>query len=192
MLDTISETAFRVLERVSSLVPIDQLDVHEDFAGKSGPLIGPVQIKSYLSAYYHRAWDMLADRGARLFCIDSDGNVNSVIPALMDAGINTMLPLEPAAGMDIIKLRAQYGSRLGFIGGLDKHILRRSKPEIMAELEYKIPPMVCSGGCLLGLDHRIPNGTPLENYRFYISKVWEILERETQACIHTELNASGG
>ncbi|HEY3341033.1 MAG TPA: hypothetical protein VGK81_03405, partial [Anaerolineae bacterium] len=83
VLDTISDTAFRVLERVSSVVPIDQLDVHEDFAGKSGPLIGPVQIRSYLRSYYHRTWDMLADRGARLFCIDSDGNVNSVIPALM-------------------------------------------------------------------------------------------------------------
>jgi len=33
-----------------------------------------------------------------------------------------------------------------------------------------------TGGCVLGLDHRIPNGTPLENYRFYISKSWEIIE----------------
>jgi hypothetical protein len=49
--------------------------------------------------------------------------------------------------------------------------------------------MVRSGGCLLGLDHRIPNGTPLENYRFYISKVWEILERETQALNSPKYNA---
>jgi uroporphyrinogen-III decarboxylase len=179
MLDTMGETAFRVLERVSATVQIDQLDVHEDFAGKSGPLIGPVQIKNFLHPYYHRVWDMLAERGARLFSIDSDGNVNSIVPALMDAGINTMLPLEPAAGMDIVKLRAQCGTHLAFVGGLDKHVLRRSKPEIIAELEYKIPPMVRSGGCLLGLDHRIPNGTPLENYRFYIAKVWELLARET-------------
>jgi hypothetical protein len=38
--------------------------------------------------------------------------------------------------------------------------------------------MVRTGGCLLGLDHRIPNGTPLEHYRFYIAKAWEILDRE--------------
>jgi hypothetical protein len=189
ILDTVGETAFRVLERVSSVVQIDQLDVHEDFAGKSGPLIGPVHIDGYLCPYYHRVWDMLANRGARIFSIDSDGNVNSVLSALLDAGINTMLPLEPAAGMDIVKLRAQNGSRLAFIGGIDKHVLRRSKSEIMAELEYKIPPMVRSGGCLLGLDHRIPNGTPLENYRFYISKVWEILECVTKINNYTEGNA---
>jgi len=46
------------------------------------------------------------------------------------------------------------------------------------ELEYKIPPMVHSGGCVLALDHRIPNGTPLANYRFYIEKAWEIMNRE--------------
>jgi uroporphyrinogen-III decarboxylase len=132
---------------------------------------------------------MLAERGTRLFSIDSDGNVNSVLPALLDAGINTMLPLEPAAGMDIVKLREQFGTRLAFVGGIDKHVLRRTQSEIIAELEYKIPPMVRSGGCLLGLDHRIPNGTPLKNYRFYISKVWEILERETQNARSTMTHA---
>jgi hypothetical protein len=37
---------------------------------------------------------------------------------------------------------------------------------------------VRSGGCVLALDHRIPNGTPLESYRFYIRKAWQIMERE--------------
>jgi uroporphyrinogen-III decarboxylase len=78
----------------------------------------------------------------------------------------------------MIKVREAYGTRLAFWGGIDKHVLRRGKTEIEAELEYKIPPMVKTGGCVLGLDHRIPNGTPLENYRFYIRKAWEIMDRE--------------
>ena len=84
-----------------------------------------------------------------------------------------------ATDMDIVKIREQYGTRLAFYGGIDKHVIRRSKAEIVDELEYKIPPMVASGGCVLALDHRIPNGTPLENYRFYIQKAWEIMARET-------------
>jgi uroporphyrinogen-III decarboxylase len=64
-------------------------------------------------------------------------------------------------------------------GGIDKHVLRQSKSAIERELEYKLPPMIRTGGCVIALDHRIPNGTPLEHYRFYISKVWEIMERET-------------
>ncbi len=178
ILDTIANTALKVLDRVSSTVRIDELGVHEDMAGKSGPLVGPKQIQEFIGPYYRRVWDMLSSRGARLFSQDSDGNMEHVIPAFLDAGLNVMYPMEPAAGMDIVRTRETYGTRLAFMGGIDKHILRRSQEEIVAELEYKIPPMVRTGGCILSLDHRIPNGTPLENYKFYIRKAWEIMGRE--------------
>ena len=177
ILHTIGETAFRVLDRVSSTVQVDLLSVHEDMAGKSGPLAGPKQVREFILPYYRRIWDMLAERGAQLFEQDSDGDMNQVIPAFLDAGVNCMYPMEPAANMDIVQVRAQYGTRLATVGGIDKHVLRRSKKEIVAELEYKIPPMLASGGCVLALDHRIPNGTPLENYIFYVQKAWEIMER---------------
>ena len=101
-----------------------------------------------------------------------------VIEPFLEAGVNCMHPMEPAANMDIVAIREKYGKRLAFYGGLDKHVIRRTKAEIRAELEYKIPPMVATGGCVLGLDHRIPNGTPLENYRYYMATAWEILNRE--------------
>lgn len=177
ILETIGDTAFRVLDRVSRTVPVDLLSVHEDMAGKSGPLAGPRQIEEFIAPYYRRVWDLLAERGAQVFDQDSDGNMNPVIDAFLAAGVNCMHPMEPAAGMDIVQVREKYGERLAFYGGLDKHVLRRSQAEIEAELERKIPPMLRTGGCVLGLDHRIPNGTPLENYRFYIRKAWEIMER---------------
>jgi len=178
ILDTIGQTAVQVLDRVSAAVPVDLLSVHEDMAGRSGPLAGPRQVEEFIAPYYRRVWDMLAERGARVFDQDSDGNMEAVIPAFLKAGINCMHPIEPAAGMDIVKLRALYGTRLAMVGGIDKHVIRRSQDEIVAELEYKLPPMIASGGCVLALDHRIPNGTPLENYIFYVDKVWEIIERE--------------
>jgi len=178
ILNTIGETAFKVLDRVSAAVQVDQLSVHEDMAGKGGPLAGPKQVREFIAPYYRRLWHLLRSRGAQLFSQDSDGDMNAVIPAFLEAGLNMMYPMEPAAGMDIVKLRTQYGTKLAFMGGIDKHVLRRSKEEIVAELEYKIPPMVRTGGCVLGLDHRIPNGSPLESYRFYVQKAWEIMERE--------------
>ena len=177
MLTTIGDTVIQVLDRVMSAVPVDLLFVHEDMAGKSGPLAGPKQVKEFIAPYYRRVWDRASERGARLFDQDSDGDMRPVLPAFLEAGVNLMHPMEPAAGMDIVQIRQQYGTRLAFYGGIDKHVMRRSQEEIVAELEYKIPPMVAGGGCMLGLDHRIPNGTPLENYRFYIRKAWEILDR---------------
>ena len=121
----------------------------------------------------------MQDRGTRLFDQDSDGDMNSVIDVFLDAGINCMHPMEPAANMDIVKVREKYDNRLAFYGGIDKHVIRESKDAIVKELEYKIPPIVKTGGCVLALDHRIPNGTPLENYRFYLARVWEIMNRES-------------
>ena len=179
ILETIGETAFKVLDRVSATVQVDMLGVHEDMAGKSGPLAGPAEVREFIAPYYRKIWDLLESRGARLFDQDSDGDMNPVIDAFLDAGVNCMHPMEPAANMDIVKIREKYGTRLAFYGGIDKHVIRRSREEIVEELEYKIPPMVKSGGCILALDHRIPNGTPLENYKFYLAKAWEIINRES-------------
>ncbi|NPV07260.1 MAG: hypothetical protein HPY83_04760 [Anaerolineae bacterium] len=178
VLDTIAETAVQVLDRVSRTVQVDQLMVHEDMAGKSGPLAGPRQVREFIAPYYRRVWEVLEARGARVFGQDSDGNMNPVMDEFLEAGLNFMYPMEPAAGMNVVALRERHGTRLAFMGGIDKHVLRGTRQEITAELEYKIPPMVRTGGCILGLDHRIPNGTPLDNYRFYVAKAWEIMDRE--------------
>jgi uroporphyrinogen-III decarboxylase len=175
MLDTFRDTSVKVLERVTEKLRLDQLSVHEDLAGKSGPLVGPSQIAEFIQPYFRAAWDLVSSRGTRLFDMDSDGNVNPVLDAFLDCGINSMHPFEPAAGMDIVEVRKKYGKRVVVRGGIDKHVLRRSREEIHGELEYKMQPLMRQGGTVFGLDHRIPNGTPLENYRYYVDLGREML-----------------
>jgi uroporphyrinogen-III decarboxylase len=158
---------------------IDNLVVHEDMAGKTGSLIGPDLIKQYIKPYYRKTWDMLSAKGTKLFSQDSDGNMNSVIDAFLDCGVNIMFPAESAAGMDIVQLRKTYGTSLAFKGGIDKHVLRQGKEAIRNELEYKLQPLMQQGGMVFGLDHRIPNGTPLEAYRYYVKTAREILGLES-------------
>lgn len=176
MLSTMASTAERVLQRVAAAgITVDVLFVHEDMAGKSGPLAGPAQVGEFIAPYYRRVWTAAQECGARLFDQDSDGDMRPVLREFVDAGINCMHPMEPAAGMDIVDIRAEFGQQLAFYGGLDKHVLRQGIEQIDAELERKIPPMLASGGCVLGLDHRVPNGTPLANYKHYVNKVWELI-----------------
>ncbi len=175
MLTTFADTAERVLAPVAEAGVVDRLFVHEDMAGKSGPLLGPTQIRQFIAPYYRRVWQVLSAGGVRLFDQDSDGNMDGVVEAFLEAGVNCMHPIEPAAGMDPVALRQRYGDRLALRGGIDKHVLRRSKHQIASELRRKIPPLVRTGGYEIALDHRVPNGTPLENYRFYVETVWQIL-----------------
>lgn len=177
ILTTIGDTAFQVLDMVSSELPVDQLSVHEDMAGKSGSLAGPAQIREFITPYYRKIWDMLESRGTKIFRQDSDGNMNAVTDCFLEAGITEMYPMEPAAGMDIVEVRSKYGKRLAMSGGIDKHVLRDSPEAIRRELEYKMQPAMREGGMLFGLDHRIPNGTPIENYRYYVKTAREILGR---------------
>ena len=175
ILDTVSETAFRVIEKISGMITVDCLTVHEDMAGKGGPMIGPALVGEYIVPYYRRIWDMLASRGTRLFAQDSDGDMNPLLPVFAGAGVNIFYPCEPAAGMDIVEIRKKYGKSFAMLGGIDKHVLRRSKEEIRKELAYKTQDCMRGGGMCFSLDHRIPNGTPLEHYRYYVKTAREML-----------------
>lgn len=175
ILATAGDTALRVLDRISDKLKIDVLAVHEDMAGKSGPLIGPNLVTEYIKPYYRKVWDMLSAKGTRIFSQDSDGNMNPVIDAFLDCGLTQMYPMEPAAGMDVVELREKYGGKLAFKGGIDKHVLRLDREAIRKELEYKMQPIMKAGGMVFGIDHRIPNGTPLENYKYYIETGRELL-----------------
>lgn len=174
MLEAAADMVCAVIDRVSVVCPVDFLHVHEDFAGRSGPLIGPSQIEEFLQPYYRRIWDRAREAGAEVFSIDSDGNINPVIEPLMACGINQLYPMEPAAGMDIATVRTRHPDLI-LKGGIDKHVLRKDKEAIRQELELKLQPTLRGGGTVFGLDHRIPNGTPLDNYRYYVSTAREML-----------------
>jgi uroporphyrinogen-III decarboxylase len=175
IMETIADTAVRVLERVTERIVVDQLSVYEDLAGKAGPLIGPRQAEEFIKPYYRRVWDLLSSRGTRLFSMDTDGNVEPLLDVFVDSGLNALLPLEPAAGMDMVKLRARYGEQLALKGGLDKFALLEGRDAIERELQSKMTPLKDQGGVAFGIDHRIPTGTPLEDYCFYVDRGREIL-----------------
>jgi len=177
MLQTITDTCLKVFERVVDIVVPDILYTHDDMAGKSGPLFGPAQVERFMKPYYRAVWDQLSAAGCSIFAQDSDGNINAIIDSLLDCGVNFIYPCEPGSGMDIVELRKKYGKRLCLKGGIDKYVLLKSKDDIRKELEYKICDLTKGGGTIFALDHRVPNGTPIDNYRYYAKLGREMLGR---------------
>lgn len=175
ILDTLTETAIQVIQRVGEIVPIDNLWVHEDMAGKAGPLIGPRQVREFIAPYYSRVWEAAKANGAVLFSQDSDGDMTPVLEEFMACGVQCFYPCEPVGGMDMVQLKQKYGQQLYFKGGINKHVLRQDKAAILKELEYKMSAPMLGGGTIFALDHRIPNGVTLENYRYYVQTGRELL-----------------
>lgn len=186
VVETLHHTAKRVLDAVSREVTVDRLMVHEDFAGRGGPLVGPGTIHAFFEDYYRDVWEMLESRGAVLFGLDSDGNVTPVIDALRACGVNELFPNEPAAGMDIVAVRKRHGPGLKLRGGIDKFVIRQgTRQDIRRELETKLLPLKDAGGVAFALDHRIPDGTPIDRYRFYADLGREMLGIEPRPAAPT-------
>lgn len=175
IMDTLCDTTYRVMDAITDIVTVDHVLIHEDLAGKSGPLIGPSIMKEFISPYFKKVNHMLKEKGTSIISVDSDGNIEPLLEEYMQCGINEIYPMEPAAGMDMVRTKKKYGHAFAYKGGIDKMVLLQSKNEILRELEYKLGSVMRDGGVAFGLDHRIPNGVSMDNYRFYVNSAREIL-----------------
>jgi hypothetical protein len=175
ILQTVGGLQVRLLEKALSVCPVDMLFVHEDFAGKSGPLVGPGIVRQLFNPYYRPLWDVARSGGASIFDLDTDGDAMPVVDALLEGGINCLHPVEPAGKMDAVALRRRYGKRLALRGGIDKFALGRGPAAIEAELDYRIDSGLLGGGTVFGLDHRIPDDVSIEAYRYYVGRLREKL-----------------
>lgn len=144
---------------------VDIVQISEDMAYRGGPLLSPAMFKEFLLPCYKRLTSFLRSSNVKNIFVDSDGNINLIVPLLMEGGINGLLPMEVQAGMDIVMLRKQY-PKLKIIGGINKMNLFKGRIEIKDELE-KIPFMLKEGGYIPTIDHSVPPDISWENYKFY-------------------------
>lgn len=96
----------------------------------------------------------------------SDGNINSIIPELIQVGVDAIAPIDTAAGMDLASLKETYGKQLCLVGGVDvETILRNGSPASVREATQRLIHQAGeSGGLILGSSsEEIFEALPLEN-----------------------------
>jgi uroporphyrinogen decarboxylase len=49
----------------------------------------------------------------------TDGNIDEILPMLVDAGIDGIDPIDPLAGMDLAKVKQQWGDRVAIKGNVN-------------------------------------------------------------------------
>jgi uroporphyrinogen decarboxylase len=175
MLDYLTDYLIELIHPALDRLEFDYFNYFEDFAGKGGPLIGPRQFRKSLMPRYKRINDFLHSHGVKHLWLDSDGNTEVLIPLLIDVGITFHWPLERAAGMDPLKIRAQYGHALGLGGGIDKRELIGDRKAIEAELYRHVPQLLEDGGYIPTLDHAVPPDIPYENWLYYLELKCKLL-----------------
>lgn len=161
--------------KIQNLFPFFRLFIGEDICFKTGPLISPAMIRTFLVPYYKELYQTLKNRQKEklFFEVDTDGAAYTVIDVYREAGVTAVSPLEVAANCDVVKMGLQY-PWLVMSGGIDKRILAAGKDAIDRELERIITPMVKRRGYFPTCDHGVPEDVSLDNYIHYRRRVSEL------------------
>jgi uroporphyrinogen decarboxylase len=95
----------------------------------------------------------------------TDGNVEPIIPELIEIGIDVLNPIQPAS-MDPAKIKKEFGDKLCFWGTIDEqHTLPFGAPEDVAnEVRQRLDSVGYDGGLILAPTHHVQLDTPLENF----------------------------
>ena len=172
-LDFLTDFALRLLERAVTEIPFDFVIIHEDMAGKGGPLMGSKLFAEFLLPHYQRYTDFLKRHGVKLVLVDTDGDHNVLIPVFLEGGVDGFCPMERAAGMDPVRTRAEYPS-VCMMGGVDKREIAKGKAAIDAELA-RLAPVIEGGGYIPTIDHSIPPDVSWGDFQYYLEAKGTIL-----------------
>ncbi|MBN2882441.1 MAG: hypothetical protein JXN10_02860, partial [Clostridia bacterium] len=110
--------------------------------------------------------------------VDTDGQLEAMIPWLQRAGIEGALPLERQAGVDVSRMRKMFPD-FKIIGAYDKMVMSKGEEAMRAEWERLLPAMR-TGGFIPSCDHQTPPGVSLENYRIYLRLMKEYCQKAVQ------------
>lgn len=94
----------------------------------------------------------------------SDGSIESIIPDLIEVGIDVLNPVQPEC-MDPVALKKQYGDRLAFWGtiGTQTTMPHGTPDEVRATVRERVATVGQGGGLVLAPTHVLEPDVPWEN-----------------------------
>lgn len=162
--EDLTEYHLFVIDQVTQHFHPQFMTIAEDMSYNLGPMLSEDLFNEFLKPYYDRLIPALKRNGIKVL-VDSDGDVTKMLPWLINAGVEGILPLERQAGVDVDVLTQQYPDFL-FVGGYNKLIMKDGEEAMIQEFE-RILPAMRRGNYIPSVDHQTPPEVPIENYRIY-------------------------
>lgn len=163
MFETTLDLGLTLLQRIWDRgYRFDQIDTCEDLGYRRGLFFSPEIYKKVIKPCHVKLCEFARRLGVPVM-LHSCGNINEIIPELIDAGFSGLNPLESKSGMDVRELKRKYGDQLVLQGGID--VRKMSKPdEIEEEIRSKVSVAKVGGGYIFSSDHSVPSDVSLQNY----------------------------
>lgn len=163
-----AESIISITDEILKYTSIDAFMFWEDMGFNKGSLINPMMYRKMALKHYRRVCDWIRSKGINYIFLDSDGNIWELIPLWIEAGINGVFPCDVNAGMDVVKMRQEYGKDLVLMGGIDKRAVAKGG-KIMREEVDRVIPIVEKGGYIPHLDHGAPPDISWQNMSKYMN-----------------------
>jgi uroporphyrinogen decarboxylase len=162
LLDNLLHFYMGIGEQFSRL-EVDQVNLYDDVAAQTGMIVAPKLWRKYFKPRYQKLIGAIKPRVKYIF-YHSDGDIRSIIPDLIEVGVNILNPIQPDC-MDPAELKRIYGERLTFWGGLSVQdtIPHGTVDDVKGEVKRTIQTCAPEGGFVLGTSNLITQDTPIEN-----------------------------
>lgn len=163
------ELVIATLERAreANIVP-DGLFMVDDLGMNTGLMFSPRAYDRVVFPAHRRLGDYLHQRGITYF-IHSDGDIRTLLPRLIDAGVQVLQPMEAKSHLDVRELKAEYGNDLVFFGNIDVRMMSASQAELETEVRTKLDVAMRGGGYIYHSDHSVPPTVSFDNYVYLMS-----------------------
>lgn len=167
IMERITEVIVENLRRVLAMAgkDIDVVYFYDDVGAQNGLLISKNMWRGLIKPFHQRIIETTKQFG-KLVMYHSDGAIRSLIPELIEMGVDILDPLQPTA-RDMVpeQLKAEFGDQLSFHGGVDiVGTLPFGTPEeVKNEVRKRVQTMSENGGYILSSSHHIQSDTPVGN-----------------------------
>jgi uroporphyrinogen decarboxylase len=142
------------------------VEIADDVGTQTGPMISPRTYRELLREKHAYLASIVKEKAPQAkFMLHSCGSVKAFIPDFIEAGFDILNPVQPLAkDMEPARLKAEFGSEISFLGGVDvQQTMRGPVDGVRAEVRQRIEEMAAGGGFVLAPSHNFGDDVPLEN-----------------------------
>lgn len=148
----------------------DGIWYYEDMGFKHRPFMSPQMYRDLIQPAHAKSIEFAHAQGLPVIT-HSCGFIEPLLPGLIEAGIDCLQVIEVKAGMDLLRIKRNFGDQIALCGGMDaRNLVANDKDAIAAELNEKIGLAKEGYGYILHSDHSIPTDTEYDTYRFFVDE----------------------
>jgi 5-methyltetrahydrofolate--homocysteine methyltransferase len=150
---------------------VDFIWTADDVAFKTGLFIPPALMRELWLPKLKRIHEPALAAGKPIM-FHSDGNVDELVPMLLEAGVDCLNPMDPY-GVDYRQIKRGFGDRLCLSGNIDIEFpLAHGTPaDVDADVKAHMEALKPGGGYVCGSSHSIVNYVPHENFLAMINAI---------------------